>query len=101
MVAIATLETGVPLLAFDAERLAGELALRRAHDGEELGAEGSVVIADQERPVAVLLGERAPGAGVTETTERITLAAVQAKGVGNLAVEEALWTAIEIMGEGR
>jgi hypothetical protein len=38
---------------------------------------------------------------VTETTERITLAAVQAKGVGNLAVEEALWTAIEIMGEGR
>jgi AcrR family transcriptional regulator/DNA/RNA-binding domain of Phe-tRNA-synthetase-like protein len=99
--AIATLETGVPLLAFDAERLAGELALRRARDGEELGAEGSVVIADRDRPVAVLLGERAPGVAVTETTERITLAAVQAKGVGDLAVEEALWTAIEIMGEGR
>lgn len=96
---IAVLETGVPLLAFDADRLEGELALRRARAGEPLGREGSVVVADRERPLAVLLGEHAEGAAVGKGTRRIALAAIQAKGVGNLAVEEALWTAIEIMRE--
>ena len=96
---IAVLETGVPLLAFDADRLEGELALRRARAGEPLGGEGSVVVADRERPVAVLLGEQAKDTAVGRGTRRIVLAAIQAKGVGNLAVEEALWTAIEIMRE--
>jgi TetR/AcrR family transcriptional regulator len=98
---IAVLETGVPLLAFDADRLEGGLALRRARAGEPLGGEGSVVVADRQRPVAVLLGEQAQDTAVSKRTRRIVLAAVQAKGVGNLAVEEALWTAIEIMREVR
>jgi hypothetical protein len=49
----------------------------------------------------VLLGEQAQDTAVSKRTPRIVLAAVQAKGVGNLAVEEALWTAIEIMREVR
>ena len=59
----------------------------------------SVVIADRERPVAVLLGPHEPEVAVTQATERVALAAIQAKGVPTLAVEEALWTAIEIMRE--
>ena len=103
---IATAQTGVPLLAFDATRLNGSLALRRARAGERLGRagtelqEGQVVMADRELPVAVLLGPRAPEAEVDAASERIALAAIQAKGVPTLAVEEALWTAIEIMREG-
>jgi TetR/AcrR family transcriptional regulator len=98
---IAVLETGVPLLTFDADRLDGEVALRRARAGEALGGEGSVVVADRDRPLAVLLGEQAEDTAVSKRTRRIVLAAIQAKGVGNLAVEEALWTAIEIMREAR
>ena len=89
---IATLETGVPLLAFDADRLSGTLALR-----QEPG--GAVAIADEERPLAALFGERAGDARVSAATTRIALAAIQAKGVPDLSVEEALWTAIEIMKE--
>ncbi len=98
---IASAQTGVPLVAFDAAKLNGGLALRRARAGEPLGEEGQVVIADREKPVAILLGPHDPEAEVTATTERIALAAIQAKGVPTLAVEEALWTAIEIMREGR
>jgi len=98
---IATAQTGVPLVAFDAAKLEGELALRRARAGERLAEEGQVVIADREKPVAILLGPQADEQQVSAKTERITLAAIQAKGVPTLAVEEALWTAIEIMREDR
>jgi AcrR family transcriptional regulator len=99
---IASAQTGVPLIAFDAARLDGGLALRHARAGERLNKteleEGRVVMADRRRPVALLLG--AQNAEVKAGTERIVLAAVQAKGVLTLAVEEALWTAIEIIREG-
>lgn len=104
--AIATAQTGVPLIALDAARLNGSLALRRARAGELLGNgadeldEGQVVIADRERPLAVLLGPLANSSQVAATTRRVVVAAVQAKGVPTLAVEEALWTAIEILREG-
>jgi TetR/AcrR family transcriptional regulator len=98
---IATAQTGVPLLAFDTAKLEGELALRRARAGEQLADEDQVVIADREKPVAILLGPQADERQVSAKTERITLAAIQAKGVPTLAVEEALWTAIEIMREDR
>jgi TetR/AcrR family transcriptional regulator len=103
--AIATEQTGVPLVAFDAAKLNGSLALRRTRDGELLGKngseldEGTVVIADRERPVAVLLGEGANDSEVSSRTDRIVIAAIQAKGVPTLAVEEALWTSIEVLRE--
>jgi AcrR family transcriptional regulator/DNA/RNA-binding domain of Phe-tRNA-synthetase-like protein len=103
---IATLETGVPLIAFDAAKLHGDLALRRARAGETLGPksaplpEGKVVIADERSAVAALFGHTTAAVRPTSKTKRIVLAAVQAKGVPDLSVEEALWTAIEIMREG-
>jgi hypothetical protein len=103
--AIAGHQTGVPLVAFDAAKLNGSLALRRSRAGEKLGEngpeldEGSVVMADREKPVAVLLGEAATDSEPSANTERVVIAAIQAKGVPTLAVEEALWTSIEVLRE--
>jgi DNA/RNA-binding domain of Phe-tRNA-synthetase-like protein len=105
-IVIATVETGVPLLAYDAERLDGELGLRLAIAGERLGSDGrdlrggELVVADEAAPVAVLFGETGPRLGVHPETERVLLAAVQVKGVPDVSVEEALWIAAETLGEG-
>jgi DNA/RNA-binding domain of Phe-tRNA-synthetase-like protein len=100
---IATVETGVPVVALDADRVEGEIGLRLSEDGERLGGDGrplstsQIVIADRVRSLAVLFGDRAEGRGVRPQTERILLAAVQVKGVPEMSVEEALWTAVETL----
>ena len=99
---IAIAETGVPVFALDADKVSRELGLRLAHGGERL--EGvrplsarQLVVADDKRPVALVLGEVAHDAGVTWDTERMTLCALRVKGVPPIAVEEALWTAAETL----
>jgi DNA/RNA-binding domain of Phe-tRNA-synthetase-like protein len=100
---IATCETSVPVYAFAAERVDGELGLRISHPGEALGGEGGrplargqVVIADGARSLAVLFSEIASGYGVHPSSERMVLASVQVQGVPDVSVEEALWCAAEI-----
>jgi DNA/RNA-binding domain of Phe-tRNA-synthetase-like protein len=103
-IVIATVETGVPLLAYDAERVGGALGLRLAIAGERLGGDGhdlrggEMVVADEAHPLAVLFGHTADGRGVQRHTERLMLAAVQVKGVPDVSVEEALWIAAETLG---
>ena len=98
---IATVETGVPVVAFDDEPLDGPLGLRLSTPGEHLGGDGrplssrQVVIADAERSVAVLFADHAEGHEVTARTTRMRLAAVQVKGVPDVSVDEALWTVAE------
>jgi DNA/RNA-binding domain of Phe-tRNA-synthetase-like protein len=98
---IATVETGVPVVAFDDEPLDGPLGLRLSVPGELLGGDGrplssrQVVIADAERSVAVLFADFAEGHRVTSRTTRMRLAAVQVKGVPDVSVDEALWTVVE------
>jgi TetR/AcrR family transcriptional regulator len=100
---IAVAETGVPVVAFDADRLDGELWLRPALAGERLGSAGPPVslgrplIADRTRALAVPFGASDPAAAVTAATERMAFAAVQVKGVPDVSVEEALWTIVEII----
>jgi DNA/RNA-binding domain of Phe-tRNA-synthetase-like protein len=100
---IATLETAVPVLAFDAGVVEGELGLRLTQRGEPLGTDGRALpgsrlaVADSARVLALLFGDFATGVTPTRGTERITLAAVQVKGVPALSVEEALWTAAELL----
>jgi DNA/RNA-binding domain of Phe-tRNA-synthetase-like protein len=102
---IATLETAVPVLAFDAGRLDGEIGLRLTRPRENLGGDGralggsQIVIADSSRAVAVLFGDTAPSVLPGRGTERILLVAVRVKGVPALSVEEALWNAAELLGE--
>jgi DNA/RNA-binding domain of Phe-tRNA-synthetase-like protein len=81
---IAIMETAVPVWAFDAERLEGELEVRPDSGGR-------LVIADERGPIAVLFGEQEHP--VTRDTRRIALVSVVAPGVPEIYVEEALWTA--------
>ena len=100
---IATVETHVPVLAFDEDRLSGPLGLRLAGADERLGGNGrplssrQVVVADADRAVAVLFLDMAEGKGVHPRTERIRLASVQVKGVPDVSVEEALWITRETL----
>jgi DNA/RNA-binding domain of Phe-tRNA-synthetase-like protein len=96
---IAIVETGVALRAFDADRLAGPLCIRDSAPGEGLPgapgelANGTLTIADGERPIALLFGATGEGYGAEDATRRLAVAAVQVKGVPQIAVEEALWMA--------
>jgi len=101
-ITIAVAETGVPVVAFDADRVGASLGLRPSSAGERLGHDrplrsGQLVIADEERPLAVVLGEVGERAGVTPGTERMVLAALGVKGVPRISVEEALWTAAQTL----
>ena len=96
---VAIVETGVALRAFDAEGLDGRLCIRDTAPGESLAgqaaemAKGTLTIADEARPVAMLFGPAADGLEVDKRTRRVAVAAVQVKGVPQIAVEEALWMA--------
>jgi DNA/RNA-binding domain of Phe-tRNA-synthetase-like protein len=102
---VAVMETGVGMWAFDAARLVGAFELREATEGEPLGRgehrpplpAGRLVIADESGPLAVLFEAPAPGAAVTRATRRIALVAVAVPNVPDLFVEEALWTAWDIL----
>jgi DNA/RNA-binding domain of Phe-tRNA-synthetase-like protein len=102
---LAVMETGVALWALDADRVDGELGLRPARRGEQLGSgeyasdvpAGRLVLADDAGPVSVLFGALAPGRGVTRATTRITLLALQVAGVPDLFVEEALFSVAETL----
>ncbi len=100
---IATMETGVPLIAFDAERIGEHLGLRLSAPGERLAETGrplsarQIVVADERRSLAVVFDEVAEEVGVTFKTARMTLCALQVKGVPAISVEEALWTAVDTL----
>jgi DNA/RNA-binding domain of Phe-tRNA-synthetase-like protein len=100
---IATIETGVALRAFDADRVEGRLGIRGSVPGEALeGRPGdlpaeTLVVADERRPLGLLFGAIAEGRGVHPRTDRITLAAIQVRGVPPISVEEALWIAASVL----
>ena len=88
--ALATLETGVPVWACDAARSApssscARAAARPARAGRRRGAGGGALLGAAARA--------RPGASTTA----LRLIAVQAPGVPDLYVEEALWTTIDAL----
>lgn len=102
-ITIATFETGVSLVAFDADKVGSPLHLRLASRGELMRpsgrplSSGQIVIADGERALAVLFADMNPDCGVTPQTGRMVMVAVQVEGVPDIAIEEALWTVEEIV----
>jgi hypothetical protein len=100
---LATIESGVALLALDADRVEGALWIRRSVSGEGLEGRpgelpvGTLVIADERRPLALLFGAIAAGRGVGRRSARTIIAAIGVRGVPEIAVEEALWLAGEAM----
>jgi DNA/RNA-binding domain of Phe-tRNA-synthetase-like protein len=101
---IAIVETGVALRAFDADQIAGQLCIRDSAPGESLPGQpgelvaGTLTIADEQRPVGLLFGETDDRYQVAKPSRRIAIAAVQVKGVPQIAVEEALWMAASTLG---
>ena len=99
---IAICETGVPVFALDADKVEGEPGLRLSRPGERLAgvrplSARQIVVADDLRPVAIVLGEVSHEVGVTPETERMVLCALRVKGVPEIALEEALWTTAEVL----
>jgi DNA/RNA-binding domain of Phe-tRNA-synthetase-like protein len=100
---IAIVESGVAMRALDADRVEGGIGLRGSAPGEGLEGRpgelphGTLVIADERRPIALLFGATGSGRGVRPKSRRTMLAATQVKGVPDIAVEEALWLAADVM----
>jgi DNA/RNA-binding domain of Phe-tRNA-synthetase-like protein len=96
---IAIVETGVALRSFDADRLSGALCIRDSAPGESLPgrpgelAQGTLTIADDAGPVALLFGPSAEDHRVDRDTRRVAIVASQVNGVPQIAVDEALWMA--------
>jgi DNA/RNA-binding domain of Phe-tRNA-synthetase-like protein len=103
---IATVESGVALRAFDADRVTGRLGVRTTEPEEALEGRpgelpvGTLVIADEQRPLGLLFGATAAGRGVNPKTKRMVLSAIAVKGVPEISVEEAIWLAVEVLESG-
>jgi DNA/RNA-binding domain of Phe-tRNA-synthetase-like protein len=100
-ITIAVMETGVPVWALDGSVVSSDLGVRPALSGEEVAGvslpPGRLVVADSERPVAVLYGDL--GVPILKTTHLVRLFSVQVAGIPSIHVEEALWTVAEIFDE--
>ena len=103
---IALVETGVPVWALDAAATdAGTLGIRTSVAGDRLGLgpdgyavpEGQLVVADELSVHATLFGEPAPGHAPGPGSRRIVLFAVGVDGVPAIHLEEALWTAVDVL----
>jgi len=103
---VAIVETGVALLALDADRLSGRLCIRDSGPGEALPgrpgelAQGTLTIADDRGPIGLLFGGTAEDYTVGAGSRRLAVVAVQVKGVPQIAVSEALWIAAATIGAG-
>lgn len=96
---IAIVETGVSLYAFDADRIEGDVCIRESAPGEALPgrigalAQGTLVVADEARPIGLLFGEAGEGYEVGPQSRRFAIVAVQVGSIPQMAVNEALWMA--------
>jgi DNA/RNA-binding domain of Phe-tRNA-synthetase-like protein len=96
---IAMVEVGVALRALDADRVEGPVGLRLSVEGEAFEGrvsplpDGTIVVADEKRPLGILFDRTAKGRGVARATSRVLLVAIGVRGVPDIAMEEALWVA--------
>jgi DNA/RNA-binding domain of Phe-tRNA-synthetase-like protein len=96
---IAMVEVGVALRAFDADRVEGRVGLRLSAEGEAFQGrvsplpDGTIVVADEQRPLGILFDRTAKGSEPGRGTSRVLLAAIAVRGVPDIALEEALWVA--------
>jgi DNA/RNA-binding domain of Phe-tRNA-synthetase-like protein len=97
-IAIAALETHVPIWCMDAAGLVGGLGVRGAEEGEVVAGPdgrleltpGQLVIADATGPVVALLAPAGDVRRATKRSEHIVLYCLQVPGVPALTVLEAL-----------
>lgn len=100
---IAVAEVGVAMIAFDADKVEGRLGMRLAAEDERFEGRtsalltGTILIADEKRPLSILFKQTAEGRAVDRKTARTTLVAIKVRGVPDVALEEALWIAASAM----
>jgi DNA/RNA-binding domain of Phe-tRNA-synthetase-like protein len=104
-ITVAVAETGIPVWAVDGERVEpATLCVRTAEDGERAAKEplaaGELVVADAHAPLARLFGEIKGPFRPRPGTRQVVLFAVGVDGVPAMFLEEALWLATEMLGEG-
>jgi DNA/RNA-binding domain of Phe-tRNA-synthetase-like protein len=96
---IAMVEVGVALRAFDADRVEGRVGLRLSAEGEGFEGrvsplpDGTIVVADEKRPLGIIFDRTAEGRGAGRGTKRVLLVAIGVRGVPDIALEEAFWVA--------
>lgn len=91
---VALIETGVPVWALDAERVAADtLGIRVAAEP----APGSLVVGDEHSVSCALFEDPLPPAAVGPRTRRVILFAVAVDGVPEIHVEEALWCTADLL----
>jgi DNA/RNA-binding domain of Phe-tRNA-synthetase-like protein len=96
---IAMVEVGIALRAFDADRVEGRVGLRLSAEGEAFEGrvsplpDGTIVVADEQRPLGILFDRTAEGRGVQKGTRRVMMVAIGVRGVPDIALEEGLWVA--------
>jgi DNA/RNA-binding domain of Phe-tRNA-synthetase-like protein len=96
---IAMVEVGVALRGFDADRVEGRVGLRLSAEGEAFEGrvsplpDGTIVVADEQRPLGILFDRTAEGSEPGKGTRRVLVAAIGVRGVPDIALEEALWVA--------
>jgi DNA/RNA-binding domain of Phe-tRNA-synthetase-like protein len=106
--ALAVVETGVAVVAFDDGRLTGALTLRPARAGDILPdgeyahdvPAGRLVLVDEAGPVAVLFGRLSDRHAPGPATSRLRLVAIAVPGVPAMHVDEALWLAAGALSDG-
>lgn len=89
---VALVETGVGVWALDAARIGGALELR-VEDGD-----GRVVVGDGVGTIAPAFAPPGAAWAPTRATRSLLLYAIGAPGVAELVVDEALWTAADLLG---
>ncbi len=100
---IAIAESGVALRALDADRIQGRPGIRPSAPGERIPGrtagmvDGTLLLADEARPLGLLFGADSADHAVTKKTRRVALLAVQVSGVPDIAIEEAIWLAAGVL----
>jgi DNA/RNA-binding domain of Phe-tRNA-synthetase-like protein len=102
---LASIETGIPLAAFDRSKLEGKLLMRRAEEGESflgIGMEdemilegGETVVADGEKLIAIYPYRDAESSKVTTSTKDVLLMVCGAPQVDRGVLTDAGNTAID------
>ena len=100
---VAIIESGVAVRALRRRPCQRPAGIRTSAAGESLEGRpgelppGTLVVADDQRPLSLLFGATASGRGVGPKTKRTLLLAIGVSGVPAIAIEEALWLASEGM----
>jgi hypothetical protein len=97
---VAVIETGVPVWALDAAAIDSGAPGLGIGLADQVGAPpGSLVVCDHRSVHAPLFGAPLPGHEPGPSASTVVLYALGVAGVPQIHIDEALWTAADLLGE--